>query len=140
MWFCYIFFFFVMLRRPPRFTLTDTCFPYTTLFRSGYLKLKAYMADIHKAVVPVPATAGGAVAPVAPPPDLGTLLASADPAKGERLGKVCATCHSFTPGGPHLLGPHLWAVVGGPGGSHGGFHYSALGQEGDAVGEELFKT
>src|SRR3546814_19769795 len=29
-----IFFFFVMLRRPPRSTRTDTLFPYTTLFRS----------------------------------------------------------------------------------------------------------
>src|SRR3546814_8066514 len=27
-------FFFVMIRRPPRSTLTDTLFPYTTLFRS----------------------------------------------------------------------------------------------------------
>src|SRR3546814_2959331 len=29
------FFFFVMIRRPPRSTRTDTLFPYTTLFRSG---------------------------------------------------------------------------------------------------------
>src|SRR3546814_19337419 len=28
-------FFFVMIRRPPRSTRTDTLFPYTTLFRSG---------------------------------------------------------------------------------------------------------
>src|SRR3546814_20962502 len=27
--------FFLMIRRPPRSTLTDTLFPYTTLFRSG---------------------------------------------------------------------------------------------------------
>src|SRR3546814_13786527 len=27
-------FFFLMIRRPPRSTLTDTLFPYTTLFRS----------------------------------------------------------------------------------------------------------
>src|SRR3546814_5687554 len=34
MW-CYIFcLFFVMIRRPPRSTRTDTLFPYTTLFRS----------------------------------------------------------------------------------------------------------
>src|SRR3546814_19894308 len=35
---CAIFFscfFFLMLRRPPRSTRTDTLFPYTTLFRSG---------------------------------------------------------------------------------------------------------
>src|SRR3546814_12501357 len=28
--------FFLMIRRPPRSTLTDTLFPYTTLFRSGF--------------------------------------------------------------------------------------------------------
>src|SRR3546814_15935508 len=38
---CYVyilvdwFFFFLMIRRPPRSTRTDTLFPYTTLFRSG---------------------------------------------------------------------------------------------------------
>src|SRR3546814_3539392 len=31
---CVIFFFFLMIRRPPRSTRTDTLFPYTTLFRS----------------------------------------------------------------------------------------------------------
>src|SRR3546814_19904831 len=31
---CSLFFFFLMLRRPPRSTRTDTLFPYTTLFRS----------------------------------------------------------------------------------------------------------
>src|SRR3546814_17993771 len=29
-------FFFLMIRRPPRSTLTDTLFPYTTLFRSRH--------------------------------------------------------------------------------------------------------
>src|SRR3546814_15360190 len=29
--------FFLMIRRPPRSTRTDTLFPYTTLFRSGIL-------------------------------------------------------------------------------------------------------
>src|SRR3546814_14732391 len=32
MWVC---FFFLMIRRPPISTRTDTLFPYTTLFRSG---------------------------------------------------------------------------------------------------------
>src|SRR3546814_10969824 len=31
---CFVFFF-LMIRRPPRSTRTDTLFPYTTLFRSG---------------------------------------------------------------------------------------------------------
>src|SRR3546814_16485656 len=34
--FCFVwsYFFFLMIRRPPRSTRTDTLFPYTTLFRS----------------------------------------------------------------------------------------------------------
>src|SRR3546814_5297890 len=31
---CDLFIFFLMIRRPPRSTRTDTLFPYTTLFRS----------------------------------------------------------------------------------------------------------
>src|SRR3546814_5351422 len=31
---CILFFFFLMIRRPPRSTRTDALFPYTTLFRS----------------------------------------------------------------------------------------------------------
>src|SRR3546814_3161055 len=31
----FVLFFFLMIRRPPRSTRTDTLFPYTTLFRSG---------------------------------------------------------------------------------------------------------
>src|SRR3546814_5234817 len=33
-------FFFLMIRRPPRFTRTDTLFPYTTLFRSRTRRLR----------------------------------------------------------------------------------------------------
>src|SRR2546429_4130843 len=36
----YFFFFFLMIRRPPRSTL----FPYTTLFRSGFLKCISLMS------------------------------------------------------------------------------------------------
>src|SRR3546814_6433320 len=37
---------FLMIRRPPRSTRTDTLFPYTTLFRSGYnLGLARYAQD-----------------------------------------------------------------------------------------------
>src|SRR3546814_19699231 len=34
------FFFFLMIRRPPRSTRTDTLFPYTTLFRSVFAGFK----------------------------------------------------------------------------------------------------
>src|SRR3546814_15343927 len=33
-WSLFVYFFFLMIRRPPRSTRTDTLFPYTTLFRS----------------------------------------------------------------------------------------------------------
>src|SRR3546814_3059074 len=35
-------FFFLMIRRPPRSTRTDTLFPYTTLFRSRELRAAGY--------------------------------------------------------------------------------------------------
>src|SRR3546814_4082861 len=37
--------FFLMIRRPPRSTRTDTLFPYTTLFRSGLSGLVVGQAD-----------------------------------------------------------------------------------------------
>src|SRR3546814_14590945 len=38
-------FFFLMIRRPPRSTLTDTLFPYTTLFRSTHFFGRSRGAD-----------------------------------------------------------------------------------------------
>src|SRR3546814_2962346 len=35
-----------MIRRPPRSTRTDTLFPYTTLFRSGYRKMVRLAAPL----------------------------------------------------------------------------------------------
>src|SRR3546814_18371244 len=43
---CYAFFF-LMIRRPPRSTRTDTLFPYTTLFRSGSRRVTAGSARDH---------------------------------------------------------------------------------------------
>src|SRR3546814_5652735 len=39
--------FFLMIRRPPRSTRTDTLFPYTTLFRSIRPEAAAHGADSH---------------------------------------------------------------------------------------------
>src|SRR3546814_3402599 len=41
-----LFVFFLMIRRPPRSTRTDTLFPYTTLFRSGDLERAAEAAGL----------------------------------------------------------------------------------------------
>src|SRR3546814_11938428 len=46
-------FFFLMIRRPPRSTRTDTLFPYTTLFRSTSIPVKNKIAeDRHLKVEP----------------------------------------------------------------------------------------
>src|SRR3546814_20163198 len=52
------FFFFLMIRRPPRSTRTDTLFPYTTLFRSRRLGPRV-LAQVTSAPLP-PAGEGGA--------------------------------------------------------------------------------
>ncbi len=86
-------------------------------------KLRGYMASIEKAVLPVPAT--GIAAPTATAPvDLGTLLASADAARGKGTAKLCASCHTFDQGGANRVGPNLWGVVGRDVGGQGGFAYS----------------
>src|SRR3546814_12618716 len=40
------FFFFLMIRRPPRSTRTDTLFPYTTLFRSDEVERDVGKAEV----------------------------------------------------------------------------------------------
>src|SRR3546814_7099090 len=45
------FFFFLMIRRPPRSTRTDTLFPYTTLFRSPRIVLHRARAEREEAQV-----------------------------------------------------------------------------------------
>lgn len=54
-----------------------------------------------------------------------TLLATADPAKGEQVFKKCVSCHTINAGGANGLGPNLHGVVGEPiGTGHGGFAFS----------------
>lgn len=67
---------------------------------------------------------GGAVQQAGPEPIM-ALIASADIAKGEKLSKACAACHSFDQGGPNKVGPNLWGVVGNSKAAHSGYEYSA---------------
>jgi len=55
------------------------------------------------------------------PPDWGTVLASADLAKGEALFSRCTSCHKLDANG---TGPALMGVVGRGVASHAGFAYS----------------
>lgn len=66
---------------------------------------------------------GAAAGPAGPEPIL-HLIATADIAKGEKLSKACASCHSFQKGEPIKVGPNLWDTVGHKKGGHAGFAYS----------------
>jgi cytochrome c len=73
-------------------------------------------------------------------PDLGTLLAAADPAKGEAVFAKCTACHTIAQGGANGIGPNLFGIVGKPIGKHAaGFAYSGdlSGHGGDWSYENL---
>jgi cytochrome c len=81
------------------------------------------------------ATEGGGEAGPTVVADIGTLLASADPAAGEAGVRVCSSCHNFNEGGANKAGPLLYGVVGRLIGSHEGFAYSAGMEEHKAAGD-----
>src|SRR3546814_3488320 len=100
---CMYFFFFLMIRRPPRSTRTDTLFPYTTLFRSaldqGRLQhpgLLGQMVDVPSdrlalpkvATHPRPHATRTIGAPCIDITSTLNLMRSIRPAKERRLGKV----------------------------------------------------
>src|SRR3546814_18294727 len=93
---CYVFIFFLMIRRPPRSTRTDTLFPYTTLFRSigadyravaggdGDVGIQQYLLHVG---VEVPA--------VGQPVIEASLEGDAPRSEERRVGKECvSTCRS----------------------------------------------
>ena len=66
---------------------------------------------------------GGARAAL-PGEPVGTALAAASPAAGERLFRRCSACHAIEAGGGHGIGPNLWAIVGAPVAAQEGYVYS----------------
>lgn len=52
------------------------------------------------------------------------LIATADPAAGEKVSAKCKACHDFTKGGKNKVGPHLWGIVGGNHAAVADFPYS----------------
>ena len=74
---------------------------------------------------------GGEVKP-AGGDQLATLLAGADPTRGADVAKKCGICHNFDKGGPNMIGPNLYGVLGRKVASHEGYEYSdALKAKGD---------
>jgi cytochrome c len=69
-------------------------------------------------------TDGAEAAEVDAGPSLAELLASADVAKGAKVAKKCAACHTFDEGGANKVGPNLYGVVGQAMAQGDGFNYS----------------
>ncbi len=88
------------------------------------------------AIEGVDGAVGGPVKAKMPDPIM-HLIATADMAKGEKLSKACAACHSFDQGGPDKVGPNLHGVVGAAKARKSGFGYSsALTETSGAWGYE----
>ena len=100
----------------------------------------AYLDSLAKKPVPFPpasdadkqAAAGGGekeakggAAAAAGDKGLITMIADADPKKGQSAAQVCSACHNFKEGGGTLVGPDLYGVVDRPKGSAKGYDYSA---------------
>ncbi|NRA28890.1 MAG: c-type cytochrome [Parvularculaceae bacterium] len=94
----------------------------------------------HLAYIPYVELVGGGAAPVEEEKiSLGCLLANADPARGEKGAKLCASCHSLEAGGGNGTGPALWNLLDRAVGSVDGYGYTAAlqGYDGAWSYEEL---
>lgn len=54
------------------------------------------------------------------------LIKDADIARGQKISKACAACHSFNSGGANGIGPNLYNVLGAKKQSVAGFKYSGV--------------
>ena len=70
-------------------------------------------------------TSGGSAEVADVPPDWGTVLPAANVQSGQEQSQKCASCHTFTKGGPDGTGPNNWGVIGRKPGSKPGFSYSS---------------
>jgi len=94
-------------------------------FIAGKLVAPKFPAEAaYKVEVPddAPAAAAAPAEPKLEP--VGPLMASADPAAGQRGSRACGACHTFDKGGPNRVGPNLWSIVNNKHAHAEGFAYS----------------
>ncbi|MHA1524983.1 MAG: c-type cytochrome [Alphaproteobacteria bacterium] len=77
-------------------------------------------------MVEVTSAESAAPSEAAPAPmiSLSELLQNGDAARGEKVAKKCAACHTFDRGGANRIGPNLYNVAGRAMGAGDGFKYS----------------
>lgn len=103
------------------------------IFSTPHPEKEGYVIAAAEGTAPA---AGGKEAAVVVP--IATLLASADPARGENVFKRCAACHTGEKGGANKVGPHLWDVVNRPVATVDGFSYSAAMKAFSQDGKEVW--
>lgn len=54
------------------------------------------------------------------------LIAAADVARGQKVSKACAACHTFDKGGANGVGPNIYNIVGAQKQAKSGFAYSGV--------------
>ncbi len=89
------------------------------LVKSKPLVENAYKIEVADTTAP----AGAGAAPAVAEP-INDLLAQADAAHGEKISKVCGSCHTFGKGEPNRVGPNLAGIVGKSRAQMAGFVYS----------------
>jgi len=83
--------------------------------------------ELAKQAYPIEGVAETAGAPAAKPEEVEPvtpLLAKADVDHGAQIARQCQACHNFAKGGPNMVGPNLWGVLGGPHAHKGDYAYS----------------
>jgi cytochrome c len=86
--------------------------------------VEAESAPVEGAAAPAE---GGAAAPAETAPAEASavaLIATADPAAGQKVSAKCKACHDFAKDGKNKVGPHLWGIVGGTHAHVADFPYS----------------
>jgi cytochrome c len=99
----------------------------------GNVLVRTPEGGVHAAAPAAAEKTAAAPATAAAPVDFAELLATADPAAGEKVFGKCKSCHTVEAGGANKVGPNLHGVVGRPVAHAAGFAYSpaltALGGE-----------
>jgi cytochrome c len=98
---------------------------YAAILVAGVLAMLSIIAsgmlvkpmELAKPAYPIEGVAEAPTVAAAKPaeiPPVSPLLAKADVDHGAAIAKQCMACHNFAKGGPNMVGPNLWGVVGGP--------------------------